>query len=184
MSFPPNPPTVIQGDNPECADLGNYRPVLHDESLKFSPTGTFPRSQTSTDGYLTVTVDKVYTDTYPLTNGYTGQFFDWHSDRDVDLVIAKGANGADSYAYDLTTVPGPNRSDAHLHAPINASGSYANLSHMDFCYKVRPDVSRVPRFFRPSTRCARPVSRALPAPPTTPSPWTRPTPPTSTATGR
>jgi len=60
----------------------------------------------------------------------------------VDVVIAKGASGADSYAYDLTTVPGPNRSDAHLHAPINASGSYANLSHMDFCYKVRPDVSK------------------------------------------
>ena len=57
-------------------------------------------------------------------------------------MIAKGGNGADSYAYDLTTVPGPNKSDGHLHAPINASGSYANLSHMDFCYKVRPDVSK------------------------------------------
>jgi hypothetical protein len=31
-------PTVIQADNPECADLGTYRPALHDESLKFSPT--------------------------------------------------------------------------------------------------------------------------------------------------
>ena len=133
-------PTVIQSDNPQCSDLGNYLPASGDHSLKFDPptAGT----KTSTDGYLTVTVDKVYTDTYPSTNGYTGQFFDWHSDRDVDLVIAKGANGADSYAYDLTTVPGPNRSDAHLHAPINASGSYANLSHMDFCYKVRPDVTK------------------------------------------
>jgi hypothetical protein len=56
-----------------------------------------------------VTVDKVYNDTY---NGYTGQFFDWHSDRDIDLVIAKDANGVDSYAYDLTTVPGPNRATA------------------------------------------------------------------------
>jgi hypothetical protein len=136
-------PTVIQADNPECADLGTYRPALHDESLKFSPTGTFPRSQTSTDGYLTVTVDNVYNDTYPPDPpNYTGQFFDWHSNRPVDLVIAKGANGADSYAYDLTTVPGPDTYDAHLHAPINASGSYANLSHMDFCYKVRPDVSK------------------------------------------
>ena len=33
-------PTVIQGDNPECADLGNYRPVLHDESLRPAPTDT------------------------------------------------------------------------------------------------------------------------------------------------
>jgi hypothetical protein len=130
-------PTVINGDNPECSDLGDYLPASKDHSLKFDPpvAGT----KTSTDGYLTVTVDRVYNDTY---NNYTGQFFDWHSDRDVDLVIAKGANGADSYAYDLTTVPGPNRADGHLHAPINASGSYANLSHMDFCYKVRPDVSK------------------------------------------
>jgi hypothetical protein len=130
-------PTVIQGDNPECSDLGNYLPASKDHSLKFDPPAA--GTKTSTDGYLTVTVDNVYIDTY---NGYTGQFFDWHSNRDVDVVIAKGANGADSYAYDLTTVPGPNRSDAYLHAPINASGSYANLSHMDFCYKVRPDVSK------------------------------------------
>src|SRR5215218_5589141 len=130
-------PTVIQGDNPECSDLGNYLPAKGDHGLKFDPpvAGT----KTSSDGYLTATVEKVYTDTY---NGYTGQFFDWHSDRPVDLVIAKGANGADSYAYDLTTVPGPATSDGHLHAPINTSGSYADLSHMDFCYKVRPDVSK------------------------------------------
>ena len=130
-------PEVIQGDNPQCSDLGDYLPASGDHSLKFDPptAGT----KTSTDGYLTATVDNVYNDTY---NGYTGQFFDWHSNRPVDLVIAKGANGADSYAYDLTTVPGPATSDGHLHAPINASGSYANLSHMDFCYKVRPDVSK------------------------------------------
>jgi hypothetical protein len=134
-------PTVIEDDtgttikNPTCADVGNYLPS--DDSLKFDPpvAGT----KTSTDGYLTATVDSVYTDTY---KGFTGQFFDWHSDRDVDVVIAKGADGGDSYAYDLTMVPGPTRSDGHLHAPINASGSYANLSHMDFCYKVRPDVSK------------------------------------------
>src|SRR5215210_9212151 len=83
-------PEVINGDNPECSDLGDYPgeylPASKDHSLKFDPpqAGT----KTSTDGYLTVTVDRVYNDTY---NGYTGQFFDWSSNRDVDLVIAKGA---------------------------------------------------------------------------------------------
>ena len=131
------PVVITDPGNPECSDLGNYLPDKGDHSLKFDPpvAGT----KTGSVGYLTATVEKVYTDTY---NGYTGQFFDWHSDRPVDVVIAKGANGADSYAYDLTTVPGPNTSDGHLHAPINASGSYADLSHMDFCYKVRPDVSK------------------------------------------
>jgi hypothetical protein len=40
--------------------------------------------------------------------------------------------------------------DGHLHAPINASGSYADLSHIDFCYKVRPGVSKIanPSFTR------------------------------------
>jgi len=55
--------------NPQCTDLGNYLPA--NDSLKFDPSTA--GTKTSTDGYLTVTVDKVYTDTY---NGYTGQFFD------------------------------------------------------------------------------------------------------------
>jgi len=55
-------PEVINGDNPECSDLGDYPgeylPASKDHSLKFDPpqAGT----KTSTDGYLTVTVDRVY----------------------------------------------------------------------------------------------------------------------------
>ena len=62
-------PTVIPGDNPQCSDLGNYLPASGDHSLKFDPP--IAGTKTSTDGYLTVTVDKVYNDTF---NGFTGQF--------------------------------------------------------------------------------------------------------------
>jgi hypothetical protein len=30
-------PEVINGDNPECSDLGHYLPASHDYSLKFDP---------------------------------------------------------------------------------------------------------------------------------------------------
>ncbi|MER6573837.1 hypothetical protein ABT288_48875 [Streptomyces sp. NPDC001093] len=49
-------------------------------------------------------------------------------------VTAKGGDNANVYTYDSTTgFPSGISADGSLHAPINASGKFADLSHIDFC---------------------------------------------------
>ncbi|MFF7164674.1 hypothetical protein ACFZBP_25510 [Streptomyces sp. NPDC008086] len=52
------------------------------------------------------------------------------------VVIVKGSNNANIYDY-RTTMAGQIEADNTLHAPINPSGGFANLSHVAFC--VVPD---------------------------------------------
>jgi hypothetical protein len=88
-------------------------------TLKVEPVadGTF------TDGTLTVTID--------VRDTAAGQVFDWTSNIGVDQVIAKGGNTANIYTYDP---PAESTGDTGLHAPANASGKFAGLSHISFCY--------------------------------------------------
>jgi LPXTG-motif cell wall-anchored protein len=84
--------------------------------LKVEPV----ESGTESDGTLTVTLV------------VTGNTFDWTSNIGVDVVIVKGGNASNVYDYR----PGESTGDTGLHAPANASGGFAGLSHVSFCYDV------------------------------------------------
>jgi uncharacterized repeat protein (TIGR01451 family) len=76
------------------------------------------------DGTLTVTID--------VRDTPDGQVFDFTSNIGLDAVFAKGSNAGNLYKYDP---PGPEATaDTGLHAPVNASGDFAGLSHISFCY--------------------------------------------------
>ncbi|MFI9151010.1 hypothetical protein [Streptomyces sp. NPDC053367] len=52
----------------------------------------------------------------------------------VEVTAKGGTGGANVYSYDASTgFPGGIAADGSLHAPLNPSGKYADLSHIDFC---------------------------------------------------
>jgi hypothetical protein len=119
-------PTLVPG-NASC-------PVGTTE-LKVEPVadGTF------SDGTLTVTID--------VRDTAAGQVFDWTSNIGVDVVIAKGGPNSNVYTY-----VGESTGDTGLHAPANASGKFAGLSHISFCYDVeQPPTTAPPTTTPPST---------------------------------
>jgi hypothetical protein len=107
------PPVQVDG-NPTCGELSDG-----EVELKVEPVadGTF------TDGTLTVTID--------VRETADGPVFDWTSNIGVDAVFAKGGPTGNLYLYDPPTEA---TSDTGLHAPVNASGKFAGLSHISFCY--------------------------------------------------
>lgn len=54
--------------------------------------------------------------------------FDWTSTVDIAAVFVKGGSDGNLYLY-----PGGETADTGLHAPDNASGGFAGLSHITFC---------------------------------------------------
>jgi uncharacterized repeat protein (TIGR01451 family) len=64
-----------------------------------------------------------------------GPVFSFSSDVPVARVVAKGGNiGANVYYYDPAVT-----ADGKLHTPVNPSGFYAGISHIDFCFGEIPD---------------------------------------------
>jgi hypothetical protein len=120
--------------------------------LKVEPV----ESGTFTDGTLTVTLV------------VTGNTFNWTSNIGVDVVIVKGGNASNVYDYR----PGESMGDTGLHAPANASGQFAGLSHVSFCYDVEAPTT--------TTTTAPTTTTSTTAPPTTTTSTTAP--PTSTTT--
>ncbi len=102
--------------------------------LKVEPVadGTF------SDGTLTVTID--------VRDTAAGQVFDWTSNIGVDVVIAKGGPNSNVYTY-----VGESTGDTGLHAPANASGKFAGLSHISFCYDVEQPPTTAPPTTTPPT---------------------------------
>ena len=103
-------PVVVPG-NPEVCEGG----------LKIDPgcSGTY-----EIPGYPEMFVTVVVTKTE------CGPVFSFDSDVAVVRVTAKGGTeGANVYDYDP-----PTYGDGYLHSPVNPSGKYAGLSHIDFCF--------------------------------------------------
>ncbi len=67
---------------------------------------------------------------YEFTVTRNGVYFDWTSNRTIDYVIAKGGDNANGYDYR----PSGSTGDQGLASPVNASGGFAGLSHIDFCW--------------------------------------------------
>jgi hypothetical protein len=88
--------------------------------------------------------------TIVITESDCGPVFTWTVSGGVsmDKIYVKG--GTDQNIYDYSgTNPRPT-TDGYLHAPLNSSGKYAGLSHIDFCFSYKLDVSKtaVPEFKR------------------------------------
>jgi hypothetical protein len=106
---------VQKTGNPTC---GTLAPGTIELKVEPVADGTF------SDGTLTVTID--------VRDTPDGQVFDFTSNIGLDAVFAKGSNTGNLYTYDP---PGPEaKADTGLHAPVNASGKFAGLSHISFCY--------------------------------------------------
>jgi hypothetical protein len=112
MPGPDVEPTLITHDNPTCADLGYEHEFKVDPPIQGETTYDLPGGNT-----VTVTIN--------------GLFVDWKSTLGMDAVIVKGGDNANSYVYDP---PAESTEDDGLHAPDNASGGPAGLSHINFCY--------------------------------------------------
>ena len=102
---------------------------------------SFPNnSYTSTDGSITITVTS--TSCGPVfsfsTNGAT-----------VYQIFVKGSTTQNIYNY-----PGGTTSDGNLHSPINSSGKYSGLSHIDFCYTYCEPKIKCP----PASECLNTTS--------------------------
>jgi hypothetical protein len=87
----------------------------------------------------------VYGNTVTVTVSSTpcGEVFSWSVPSNIvmDVVIAKGGNaGYNEYDYTGTN-PRP-LADGNLHTPLNPSGFYADLSHIDFCFHYKLDVTK------------------------------------------
>jgi len=80
--------------------------------------------------------------TITITNGPCGQVFSWSVSGNVivDQIVAKGGN--DANVYDYTGQNPATTSDGNLHSPVNASGNYAALSHIDICFSYKLTVSK------------------------------------------
>lgn len=135
-------PRIIAGENPggnrTCAEVGtafygnaDYYQFSSDRVNAESLPGTLP-------DWLTVTV----------TNG---TFVSWSVDptkgdppgdpptaamaSKIGAVIVKGSDDANVYVYDPQAL-----NDAGLASPKNASGDFANLSNITFCWNYEPPV--------------------------------------------
>ncbi len=74
---------------------------------------------------------RIVLDTYSTADGMK---FDFTSNYPVELVIVKGGSSEKTYSYDPAVYSGTG-----LHAPRNASGRYADVSHIIFCFGEAPD---------------------------------------------
>lgn len=106
-------------------------PKLYDCGIRIDPppgngeTISYPFTKVCDGTTLTGTV------TVSVYETPDGQEFDWWSTIPVTRVVAKGGRGgANVYNYDS-----PVTSDTGLHTPVNPSGYWADLSHIDFCFK-------------------------------------------------
>jgi hypothetical protein len=114
----------LVADNPGCADIAP-------EGATWIELKVDPPTDEFTDDTLTVNIDISDTD--------DGQVFDWESNIGVDAVIAKGGPDANVYFYDPEST-----GDSGLHAPVNASGMFAGLSHISFCYDTETTPPTTP----------------------------------------
>jgi hypothetical protein len=109
---------IVYTGNPDCADLG----YAYGFKLDFAPENkSYP-----IDGFHQVTIAN--------TNG---TFFDWSSDLGMDAVIVKGGTKSNVYVYDPESY-----GDTGLHPPVNASGGYAGISHIEFCFDYELTVTK------------------------------------------
>lgn len=115
---------VLHEGNASCGALGDY-----DHEFKIEPVESGDFADPDSDFEVTITVHDTA----------DGQTFDFSANLGVDAVFAKGGDQGNLYIYD----PAETEDDG-LHAPVNDSGKFANLSHISFCFNETPTESASP----------------------------------------
>ncbi|MEU8028332.1 hypothetical protein [Streptomyces sp. NPDC049099] len=120
------------------SDAGVQPVEVEDNPPVSCPAGaTGFRVEDPTTGTVSIPGDGTFQLT--VTDTTAGQVFSFSipatDQRAAVKVTAKGGTGgANVYTYDSTTgFPTGITMDGSLHAPINPSGKFADLSHIDFC---------------------------------------------------
>jgi hypothetical protein len=131
-------PTFVEG-NHTCAELGDFG-----HEFKIEPVATGSYDDPNSDFSVDITVNDTA----------AGPTVDFESNIGVDAVFVKGASDGNLYSYSP-----PATADTGLHAPLNASGKWAGLSHLSFCFTDTPEES-VPE----SEAASAPESEAASAP--------------------
>jgi len=117
-------PEIIEG-NPSCSELGG---ADYEYKIDSPASGTF----SGPNGLEVTIVVSEEDDGDP-----DGQVFSWSSNMPILRVFAKGGNKGNLYSYGS----GGSYRDSGLHAPENSSDSYADLSHISFCYNEAPTTT-------------------------------------------
>jgi hypothetical protein len=115
---------ILHEGNASCGDLGDY-----DHEFKIEPVESGDFADPNSDFEVTITVHETA----------DGQTFDFSANLGVDAVFAKGGDAGNLYVYS----PAETEDDG-LHAPVNDSGKFANLSHISFCFNETPEESASP----------------------------------------
>lgn len=113
----------LEGGNPTCEDIGCCVSCPDDKSGEYKVDP--PTNGIFHTGYYVGSTEIVIT-----ISNFDGTYFDWSSNLPIYAVIVKGGKlGANVYCYGTGAT-----SDTGLHAPVNPSGKYADISHMTFCF--------------------------------------------------
>ena len=113
-------PTHVDG-NHTCAQLGDFG---HEFKVEPVVSGTY--DDPNSDFSVEITVNDTA----------AGPTLDFESNIGVDAVFVKGGDEGNLYSYSP-----PATADTGLHAPLNASGKWAGLSHVSFCFTDTPQES-------------------------------------------
>jgi hypothetical protein len=116
-------PVFVAGNN-SCAQLGDY-----DHEFKIEPVESGTYDDPASDFVVTITVNDTP----------EGQTFDFESNLGVDAVFVKGGDNGNLYVYSPAET-----ADTGLHAPLGASGKWAGLSHISFCFNDVPESTPTP----------------------------------------
>ncbi|MFN0214414.1 MAG: T9SS type A sorting domain-containing protein [Saprospiraceae bacterium] len=118
--------STFPGGPPQCGGLGSYRIN--------SPNSGITQLDLDGNGSIDITIN--------ITVGACGEVLTWTTSGNVvlDQLVAKG--GTVQNTYDYTGINPRPSTDGNLHCPLNASGKYADFSHIDFCFHHRLDVSK------------------------------------------
>jgi hypothetical protein len=82
--------------------------------------------------------DGAFTATITATDTASGPVFTFQTNLGVDVVLAKGGQNTNSYAYDPEK-----KTDSGLHAPVNdQNDKFFGLSHISFCVDFELEVAK------------------------------------------
>ncbi|MET9965949.1 hypothetical protein ABZZ80_08550 [Streptomyces sp. NPDC006356] len=119
--------------NPDCDDINGF-------ALEVDTDETDPDAPVNGEVINFTHEGQSGSITLGVTQSTQGQLLSFEFGEDdpfaAGAVIVKGSNNANVYDY-RTTMAGQVVLDETLHSPLNASGNFADLSHVAFC--IVPD---------------------------------------------
>jgi hypothetical protein len=134
---------VIVPGNPDCCSINPDNTPDNNIGLKINQSGM----DLNGTWYFTGTGSTEITCNKDIFNGSNawyititttdGIYFDWESNIPLDAVIVKGGSTSNVFYYDPEATSG-----SGLQAPLNSSGSPAEVSHLEVCFDFELTISK------------------------------------------